>query len=68
MIIEMNKIKEWLLQRIMLAAASRLFDVVLLHAPEDELTAIHFAKNTRELNISIRTYIEYLDQPGGAAR
>ena len=51
-----------LLHNLLLWIASRLYDVVLVHAPEDEITAIHFARSIRDLNISMRTYVEWLDE------
>jgi hypothetical protein len=49
---------------IFLWLASRLYDVVLVHSPEQDITAIHFARSVRDLNISMRTYVEWLDDDG----
>lgn len=57
----MNMISR-ILHNILLRLASRLYDVVLVHAPEDEITAIHFARSTTDLNQSCREYVEWLDE------
>jgi len=54
-------LKEKFLHYTLLWVAARLYDVVLVHAPEDEVTAVHFARSERDLNISVRTYIDWLD-------
>jgi hypothetical protein len=50
-----------LLLLLSLTTAARLYDVVLVHAADEEVTAIHFARSTRDLNISMRAYVEWLD-------
>jgi hypothetical protein len=58
----MRKLIGNILQSIMLWCGSKLFNVVLVHAPDDQVTAVHFAESVRDLNISVREYVEYLDQ------
>ena len=51
-----------LLHGLLLWTAARLYKVILVHAPDDEVTAVHFARSARDLNVSMRTYVEWLDE------
>ena len=51
-----------LLHSLLLWVAAKLYKVILVHAPDDEVTAVHFARSARDLNVSMRTYVEWLDE------
>jgi hypothetical protein len=61
----MLKLAHWrdaFLLRIFLTIGARVFRCVAVSAPDGKtVKAIHFAVSQRELNISVRTFVERLD-------
>jgi hypothetical protein len=65
MCIRLKFIRCWdaFLLKLFLTIGTRMFGYVATPAPEDrkQLKAIHFAVNEREFNISVRTFVDWLD-------
>jgi hypothetical protein len=61
----LRKIRDSILMWMFLYAGTKLFSVLTFHSSsDDEVGAVHFALNERELNVSMRTYVEELDKNG----
>jgi len=62
--IRLKFIRSWdmFLLKLFLALGTRRFGFVATSAPDGkQLKAIHFAVSAREFNISVRTFVEWLD-------
>jgi hypothetical protein len=55
--------RRWRYRRFM-KLGTKLFNVFVEHAPDGELLTVMFANTPRDLNITIRTYVEWLDERG----
>lgn len=62
----MNTLRRWYHDVVVSAflwLGTRIYSTVLAKPEDNEVKAVHFAENERELNISMRDYVDELDKP-----